>query len=112
MKVESTKVEIDGCFEVLSIAKAACSSLDGHDLVVDAFCDRVGDPMSAVGYDILDSLLQSACEFLHRFKLGMDDSVVPLLKETLGRSLRFVSPQIAKQLLVEPRSARLKGQRA
>ena len=37
VKVESTAVEKDGYFEVLSITKAACSSLDGHDLTVDAF---------------------------------------------------------------------------
>ncbi len=37
VKVESTAVEKDSYFEVLSITKAACSSLDGHDLTVDAF---------------------------------------------------------------------------
>jgi hypothetical protein len=37
VKVWSTGVEKDSCFEILSIAKAACSSLDGHDLTVDAF---------------------------------------------------------------------------
>ena len=43
MKIESCAVEKDGCFELISLAKTACSSFDGHDLAVDAFGDRVSD---------------------------------------------------------------------
>jgi hypothetical protein len=50
VNIGACAAEKDGCFEVLSTAKAACSLRDGDDLAVDVFWDGVGDPVSAVSY--------------------------------------------------------------
>ena len=78
VKIECSAIERDCCFEVLTIAKTARSALDGHDLAVDGFGNGVGDPVSALGYDFVDSLYQSACVCLDRFKLRVDDSLLIL----------------------------------
>lgn len=41
VEIESSTVEEDGFLEVLSISKAADSSLDGHEFAVDTFSDGV-----------------------------------------------------------------------
>jgi hypothetical protein len=42
VEIESTAVEVDGCFEVLAVATASKSLFDRHDLAVEAlgFCIR------------------------------------------------------------------------
>lgn len=58
IEVESTAVEKDSGFDVLGIAKTACSSSDGYTLAIDACGDRIGDRVSTVGYDVGDWLFR------------------------------------------------------
>ena len=57
VEAEATAVEEDGCFEVLTVSEATDSSLDGHDFAVHAFGNGVGDSVSAIAHDILQTLL-------------------------------------------------------
>ena len=57
VEAEATAVEEDGCFKVLTVSEAADSSLDGHDFAVHAFGNGVGDSVSAIAHDILQTLL-------------------------------------------------------
>jgi hypothetical protein len=57
VEAEATAVEEDGCFKVLTVSEATDSSLDGHDFAVHAFGNGVGDSVSAIAHDILQTLL-------------------------------------------------------
>ncbi len=50
-----------GRFAVLDVPITASSTLDGHDLAVDAFSQAIGDSMGAVGQDVIDPFLESLC---------------------------------------------------
>ena len=52
VEIESTAVKVDRCFEVLTVSVAADTSLDRHDLAVEAFSNGIGDPMCAVADDV------------------------------------------------------------
>ena len=52
VEIESTAVKVDRCFEVLAVSVAADTSLDRHDLAVEAFSNGIGDPMCAVADDV------------------------------------------------------------
>jgi hypothetical protein len=48
VEVSAPAVDKYGGFEVLSIAIATYSSVDSHDLAVDAFNDSTGKPVGAI----------------------------------------------------------------
>jgi hypothetical protein len=102
VKIQSTAVEKDRLFEVLEFAIATGSSLNRNDLAVDAFGHAVGDPMGAVGHDIIDPFLESLCEFLQRFHGDLNDSSVSVIEESVRMAFGLLSPKISKQLLVRP----------
>ena len=52
VEIESSAVEIDGCFEVIGVSVATDSSFDGHDFAVDAFGDGVCDSVSAIAHHV------------------------------------------------------------
>ena len=52
VEIKSTAVKVDRCFEVLAVSVAADTSLDRHDLAVEAFSNGIGDPMCAVADDV------------------------------------------------------------
>jgi hypothetical protein len=41
--IESTAVEVDGCFEVFEVAIASNLPFDLHDLAMDSLCHCIGD---------------------------------------------------------------------
>jgi hypothetical protein len=59
VEIQSTAVEQYSRFEVFDIAIASRSSLNRHDLTVDPFSYRIGDPVCTVGHNVIDSLLQT-----------------------------------------------------
>jgi hypothetical protein len=59
VEIQSTAVEQYSRFEVFDVAIASRSSLNRHDLTVDPFIHRIGDPVRTVGHNVIDSLLQT-----------------------------------------------------
>jgi hypothetical protein len=59
VEIQSTAVEQYSRFEVFDVAIASRSSLNRHDLTVDPFSYRIGDPVRTVGHNVIDSLLQT-----------------------------------------------------
>ena len=59
VEIQSTAVEQYSRFEVFDVAIASRSSLNRHDLTVDSFGHRIGDPVRTVGHNVIDSLLQT-----------------------------------------------------
>ena len=57
VEAQTAAMEVDSGFEVLDIPESTRSSLDGHDFAVHAFGNGVGDSVSAIAHDILQTLL-------------------------------------------------------
>ena len=66
VEIESSAVEEDCGFEVLSVTEAADASFDGHDLAVDSFGNCVGNSMCMIRHDVLEPLLERASKIHHR----------------------------------------------
>ncbi len=81
VEIESTAVEVDGCFEVLAIAISSNSPFDRHDLAIDSLSHYIGDTVDAVADHIGQTLPDCLGHLLHRCQLGVDHSTVPLPEE-------------------------------
>ena len=55
-------MEVNGGFEILDIPEAFRSSLDGHDLAVQALGRTIGDGVLAVGQDIVQTLMDHGAD--------------------------------------------------
>lgn len=75
VKIESAAVEQDGFFEILEVSKAACSSLDRHDLSIDPIGDSIRDPICTESDECCRVFLSS---------FGLASSSVPCWHESLG----------------------------
>ncbi len=75
---ESAAVEEDGGFEVLLVSVSADSSFDGHNFAVDALGDGVRDAVFAVADNVSQPFFDRPRNLLHRFKLRVNHSVVPV----------------------------------
>lgn len=60
---KATAVEIDRCFEVFSVAVAANTTLDRHDLAVDSFGYSIRNPVSTVADHVGKTLLDRLGHF-------------------------------------------------
>ncbi len=61
VEIQSTAVKQHGYFEIFNVAISSCPTFDRHDLTVDPFGHRIGDPVRTVGHNVIDSLLQTPC---------------------------------------------------
>ena len=81
VEAEATAVEKDGGFEVLSVPEATDSSFDGHDFAVHALGYSVGDLVSAIVHDILQTFPDRSRDGLHRLQFCVNHSLVPVVEE-------------------------------
>ena len=92
------------------VSVSADSSLDGHDLAVDALGHCVRDVVFAVAYDVVDSLFDCAGDLLHRLQFCVDDTAIPVFELACCCLSIWLRPQVSQHLLVSPRLAGLKLQ--
>ncbi len=81
MEIESTAIEVDGCFEVLAFAIASSSPFDRHDFAIDSLGHRIGDTVDAVADHIGQAFPDCRGHLLQRCQLGVDHSTVPVPEE-------------------------------
>lgn len=84
-------------------AIATDTTLDCHDLPVDAFGYSVRDPVCAVADDVLQPLLNRPSYYFQGQELRVDGSLAPVLKVGRRRSGFLVCPEVAQHLLARPR---------
>ena len=64
----------------LSVSEATDSSFDGHNFAVHAFGYGIGDLVSAIAHDILQTFLDRSRDGLHRLELCVNHSLVPVVE--------------------------------
>ena len=77
VEAQAAAIEVDGGFEILDIPEIFRSSLDGHDLAVQALGHPVGDRVLAVCQNIFELLMDHGADPLDWFQLA---PVHPLLQ--------------------------------
>src|SRR3989339_971787 len=100
-------MKINCCFIVFFISESTCHAFHFFDLCVDAFSQCVGDPMTSVGYNIVDMSFERFGCFHNWCETGMSCPPIPLIKKPTHPFLVSVLPQMPQGLLDRPGTAYL-----
>jgi hypothetical protein len=84
-------MEVNGGFEILDIPEAFRSSLDGHDLTVQALGHPVGDRVLAVGQNILQPLMDHGTDPFDWFQLATGPPISSMRHKNVWPRQRFCS---------------------
>ena len=62
-------MQVDGGLEVFAVSEAGGEAFDGHNLAVESFGDAVGDPVFAVGEDVVHVFAERSRQLFDRREL-------------------------------------------